>query len=214
MSTKLWTCTNSWKKNFNQYLFSLIIILFILVGGEYQLFSAVVKVCRWALHYLDIVVTPCEHQSLYVLILFPIFVSRNPILHKIGFCNARCLEKLLGCPCADSMKTPKFFLYQLPLVWADDGIKSLACAFLENARGLPHVYDGIAQVEWGNLSLFLCYDIKVGRCWGKGRPTLYAKCQTGGTKRSCAESPFEGVWGPCSMDNFEFSMQVYAMWSI
>ena len=25
---------------------------------------------------------------------------------------------------------------------------------LEHAPGLPHVYDGIAQVGWGNLSLF------------------------------------------------------------
>ena len=130
-----------------------------MVGGEHQLFLAVVYVCRWALHYLNIVVPPWGHQSLDVGILLPIFVSRNPFGHKIGFCNARWLEKLLGSQSVDSkrysIKTPKPWRDQSPLVRADDGIERLACAFLEHAPGLPHVYDGIAQVGWGNLSLFL-----------------------------------------------------------
>ena len=83
-------------------------------------------------------------------------VSQNVLYigHKIGFCNARWLENLLGSQSVDSIKTPKPLRDQLPLVRANDGIERLACAFLEHAPGLPHVYDGIAQVGWPNLSLF------------------------------------------------------------
>ena len=85
--------------------------------------------------------------------------AQKSIWVKNRIWNARWLEKLLGCQGAKKWLSPVLRLKpwnrlrSFTLVRADDGIWEVGMCLLEHAPGLPHVYDGIAQVGWVHLSL-------------------------------------------------------------